>query len=63
MQNFYKKYADRYRAADEQTRKASREHWTRTHAANMETGRNDIIIFSAQILAAIATIDAETGNA
>ncbi len=59
MDNYYKAYAARYRAASATQRQESRQHWTRCHAANMETGRDDLIIFSGQILAAIAVIDAE----
>jgi hypothetical protein len=62
MKDFYQVYADRYRAADDQTRKAARAHWTKCHAANMQTGRDDMIIFSARIMATIAVIDAETAS-
>ena len=60
MENYYKAYMDRYKASDDKTKQEARQHWTKCHAANIETGRHDLIIFSAQILAAIAAIDAGT---
>ena len=56
--NYYEQYKERYAAADEETRKASKDHWQRVHAKNLASGRQDLIIFSAQILAMICTIDA-----
>ena len=56
--NYYEQYKERYAAADKETRKASREHWQRVHAENLASGRHDLIIFSAQILAMICTVDA-----
>lgn len=58
MQDFYKTYAENYRNTNSQERKEAREHWTRCHAANLEAERDDLIMFSAKILAVIATIDA-----
>ena len=57
--NYYRTAQERYRAAAPEIRKASREHWTRTHAENIRSGREDLIIFSAQILAAYDVTDAE----
>ena len=48
--NYYKTYFFRYLHADEATRKASIEHWTRCHAKNVLSGREDLIIFSAKML-------------
>lgn len=55
--NYYEQYKERYAAADEKTRKASREHWQRVHAENLASGRQDLIIFSAQILAMICVVE------
>lgn len=55
--DYYKQYAVRYMIADETTRKASKDHWTKCHARNIASGREDLIIFSAKILAAIALAD------
>ena len=57
MGDYYRTAQERYMRADPETRKASREHWTRVHAENMKSGREDLIIFSAQILAAYDTAD------
>lgn len=48
----------RYMNADPETRKASREHWTKTHAENMKSGSPEAIAFSASILAAYDVADA-----
>ena len=55
--NYYEDYKKRYAAADEKTKKASREHWKRVHAENLASGREDLIIFSAQILAMICQVE------
>ena len=57
---FYYKYAVKYAAADQNTRQEAREHWTRIHAENILTGRHDLIIYSAQILAAMDLAEAIT---
>lgn len=61
MANYYEQYAVRYAAADDAMRTAAREHWTRCHIENLKTGRNDLIIFSAQMLAAMDIVDAKEG--
>lgn len=48
----------RYMNADPETRKASREHWTKVHAENMKSGSPEAIAFSASILAAYDVADA-----
>jgi hypothetical protein len=44
---------------DDNTRKASREHWIKCHKKNVDSGREDMIIFSGSILAMIALADHE----
>ena len=51
---YYKEWFFRYLRADEDTRKASIEHWTEKHAENVLTGREDLIIFSAKMLGSAA---------
>ena len=58
--DFYESYYARYMAAPPELRKAARDHWTKCHKKNLELKRDDLIIFSAKILAIIAMIDAET---
>jgi hypothetical protein len=55
--NYYKNYFLRYISANEATREASRQHWLKCHAENVLSGREDLIIFSAQILASISLAD------
>lgn len=50
--DFYKKYFFMYLQADEATRQASIDHWTEKHAENILADRDDLIIFSAKMLAA-----------
>lgn len=52
-------YKKLYKAADKQLRKETREHWTKCHEQNIENGRNDMIIFSGKILAAITAAEIE----
>lgn len=56
--DYYKTYMVRYAAADDSMKAASRAHWTRCHIENLKSGRHDLIIFSAQMLAAMDTVDA-----
>ena len=56
--DFYKSYYFRYLAATKDERQAARNHWLKCHAENMEIGRKDLIIFSAQVLANIDLADA-----
>lgn len=55
---YYHTYFLRYLAASPELREASRQHWTRVHAENVLSGREDLIIFSAKMLGAIALADA-----
>ena len=56
--DYYKVYIERYKTTPKELQKQSREYWTKVHAENMQSGRHDLIIFSAQILAAITAADA-----
>lgn len=58
MSDYYKTAQARYMNAAPETRKASREHWTKTHTENMKSGSPDAIAFSASILAAYDVADA-----
>ena len=55
--DYYKTYMMRYIMADTATRAASKKHWTECHIKNMASGRDDLIIFSAKILGAIAAAE------
>ena len=55
--NYYKDYFLRYISASAAVREASRQHWLKCHAENVLSGREDLIIFSAQILASISLAD------
>ena len=57
--NYYVEHGKRYKAASEELKKASRAYWTRIHAENVKAGRDDLIIFSGQILSQYDIIDAE----
>ena len=50
---YYKKYLVRYMLADAETRNAAKKHWIKCHKDNMKSGREDMIIFSAKMLASI----------
>jgi hypothetical protein len=56
---FYETNRELYRKADAATRAASRAHWTKCHRENIASGRRDMIIFSAQILAGYDLIEAD----
>lgn len=56
--DFYSSYTVRYIEADERCRKESKDHWLRCHAENVASGREDMIIFSSKILAAISLAEA-----
>jgi len=56
--DYYKTHMVRYAAADDSMKAASRAHWTRCHIENLKSGRHDLIVFSAQILAAMDAVDA-----
>ena len=55
--DYYKTYMMRDIMADTETRAASKKHWTECHIKNMASGRDDLIIFSAKILGAIAAAE------
>ena len=57
--NFYTNYYLMYRQADPDQRKASRQHWIKVHKENMHEGREDLIMFSGQILTMIALAEWE----
>lgn len=56
--DFYSSHTVRYIEADTQSRKESKDHWLRCHAENVASGREDMIIFSSKILAAISLAEA-----
>lgn len=47
----------RYITESAAEREESRQHWLKCHAENICSGRDDLIIFSAKILAAISLAD------
>ena len=57
MEDYYRIQQRRYMNAAPELRKASREHWTRTHAENMKNGSPEAISFSASILATYDVAD------
>ena len=57
IMNYYKNYFLRYISASAAEREESRQHWLKCHAENICSGRDDLIIFSAKILAAISLAD------
>lgn len=62
MANFYEEYGKRFAACKDEARKeASRQHWLECHKKNLESGRLDLIIFSAQMLSAMG-IDTVKGD-
>lgn len=56
---YYKQYAEMYRNSGAETRKASKAHWIKVHGENMKSNRNDLIMFSASILAMITMVENE----
>ena len=56
---YYESIGERYRAASPEVRAESKAHWIKCHRQNLESGRQDMIIFTAQILAQIAIVDNE----
>lgn len=57
MEDYYRIQQRRYMEASPELRKASRDHWTRTHAENMKNGSPEAIQLSASILAAYDVAD------
>lgn len=55
--DFYDTCFINYIEADEQTRAASRQHYLNRHKENLASGREDLIIFTARILAAYSLAD------
>lgn len=56
--DFYSSYTVMYIEADTQSRKESKDHWLKCHAANIADDRSDLYIFSSKILAAISLAEA-----
>ena len=52
--NFYESYYNMYMNGDPTTRVKSKAYWIRRHKENLTSGRQDLIIFSGQILAMIS---------
>lgn len=57
--NFYKNWEYAFRACNQEDREKSKNHWLKCHAENLESGRYDLIIFGAQILAYIENVENE----
>lgn len=60
--SFYTDYYNRFLSASAEMREQSKKHWLKIHAENLKTGRNDLIIFSAQVLAAAALAESKLAN-
>ena len=56
---YYESLGERYRAASPEVRAASKAHWLKCHRENLASGRQDMIIFTAQILAQISMVENE----
>ena len=56
--DFYSNYTVRFIESDSTTREESKAHWQNMHAKNLASGREDMIIFTAKILAAIEIAEA-----
>ena len=56
---YYKHFAEMYRNSSADTRKASKAHWIKVHSKNLKSKRNDLIMFSASILAMITMVENE----
>lgn len=57
--NFYDRYEQMYRKADDDLRAETREHWLKIHKENLDSNRDDLIMFSGQILSRIMIVDNE----
>lgn len=57
--DFYKNWEAAFRACNQEDREKSKAHWLKCHAENLASGRLDMIIFSAQILAHIENVENE----
>ena len=60
---YYESVGERYRAASPELRAASKAHWFKCHKENLASGRQDMIIFTAQILAQISMVENEEKSA
>ena len=56
--NFYDSFMIRYAESSEEMKKSSRDHWIKCHIENMNKKREDLEIFTEQILARITIVDA-----
>ena len=57
MKDFYSNYLAMYLLADDEQRDESKKHWIRCHKENIKSNRDDMICFSAKILALQAIAD------
>ena len=48
--NYYDNYVNMYRAATEENRRKSFEHWMNCHEMNVKNAAPEMIIFSGEIL-------------
>lgn len=55
--NFYDSFMIRYAESDPITRAESKNHWINCHIDAVTNGKQDVIIWTAQILAKIAIVD------
>ena len=60
---YYESMGERYRSATPEVRAASKDHWLKCHKENLASGRQDMIIFTAQILAQISLVENEEKSA
>ena len=63
MSHYYRQWANAYRACTPEQREQSKTHWVKCHRENLKSGREDLIMFSAAILAEIAIIEQEDKEA
>lgn len=59
MNDFYSRYTEMYKQGSPEARARAKAHWIANHKENVKHSREDLIIFSAQMLAAIAMAEAE----
>lgn len=57
MKDYYEYWLPKYMMADKATREASKKHWIKCHKENLKAKREDLIIFSAKMLATITLAD------
>ena len=51
--NYYERYYRYFLESSDEMRQKSKAHWLEMHAENLKSGREDLIMFSASILAQI----------